>query len=81
MCGGQTILNAPPYSTTHPVPGLLVSSIDLTFHFPKRVIKVHGRKVSYLMSVGCKGKRSARETYKRQPSGKTYVAKRTAGSC
>lgn len=79
--GGQLNISAPPFETTHPVPGLLVSTLDLKFTFPKRVITVKGRKVSYLMSVGCSGKRAAREDYARQPSGKKTVTKTTAGRC
>lgn len=79
--GGQVIVSAPPYETTHPVPGLLVSTTTLSVRFPKRVITVKGKKVSYLMSVGCTGKRSAREDYLRQPSGGRTVTKANAGSC
>lgn len=79
--GGQTNVTIPPFNQTNPVPGLLVSTFDLSFTFPKRVITVKGRKVSYLMSVGCKGKRSARELYVRQPSGQSTTTKATAGAC
>lgn len=79
--GGQVLLSLPPYEQTHPVPGLLVSTVDLSVSFPKKVIKVKGRRVSYLMSVGCKGTRAARETYKRQPSGETAVTNASAGRC
>ena len=79
--GGQATITTPPPEQTFPVPGVLVSSTSVSFAFPKRIIKVKGRKVSYLMSVGCKGKRAAKLIYQGQPHAETHTITATAGSC
>ncbi|MEP6954854.1 MAG: hypothetical protein ABI950_12415, partial [Solirubrobacteraceae bacterium] len=79
--GGQATITIPPREQTYPVPGVLVSTTQLSFTFPKRVITVKGKKVSYLMSVGCKGKRSAKLIYQGQPKPETHTITASAGSC
>lgn len=79
--GGQTIVNIPPFSTDHPIPGLLVSTTSVKFTFFKHIKKVHGKKISYLMSVGCKGKRNVVESYQEEPTKRTTTIKATAGRC
>ncbi len=79
--GGQTIVNIPPFPTDHPLPGLLVSTTDLKFTFFKHTKKVKGKTVSYLMSVGCKGKRNAKLDYQEEPTKRSTTIKAVAGRC
>lgn len=78
---GQS-LNVPiPTFIGHPLPGVLGSISTTTLTFPKRTVKVKGRKRGYLESIGCKGKRTYSNYLLGDPDGEVLASKSSAGAC
>lgn len=80
--GGQTLVTPIPSNISHPLPGVLGSTTQLTMNFMKQSVKFKGKKEFYLSSVGCKGgKRKFTQVVVGDPSNKIYTTKTTAGAC
>jgi hypothetical protein len=81
IAGGQKLVNKIPPNISHPLPGVLGSTTELTTNYKKLVKKVDGKKVGYLESIGCKGKRKTTESVVTDPTGQTLTAKGDSGNC
>jgi hypothetical protein len=79
--GGQVLLNPIPPNISHPLPGVLGSTVHLVTRYKKLTTKVKGKTVGYLESIGCKGKRKATTKITGDPSGTKYAETAIAGAC
>jgi len=79
--GGQMLLNPIPTNISHPLPGVLGSTTHLITNYKKLTTTVKGKKVGYLESIGCKGKRKATTKIVGDPSGRVVSSTGVAGTC
>jgi hypothetical protein len=79
--GGQMLKNPIPTNISHPLPGVLGSTVHLETDYKKLTTKVKGKKVGYLVSIGCKGKRTGLTNIVTDPSGAHLTDSQPAGKC